>query len=71
MEWLVWIGAAVTLAGVAGLILSILRVRAARAGAADEAALRESLRRVIPLNLGALLLSVLGLMMVVVGLLLS
>ena len=71
MEWLVWIGAAVTLAGVAGLVLSILRVRAARASAADEAALRESLRRVIPLNLGALLLSVLGLMMVVVGLLLS
>lgn len=71
MEWLVWIGAAVTLAGVAGLVLSILRVRAARANSADEAALRESLRRVIPLNLGALLLSVLGLMMVVVGLLLS
>ena len=71
MEWMVWLGAAITLAGVAGLILSILRVRAARAGAADDAALRDSLRRVIPLNLGALLLSVLGLMMVVVGLLLG
>ena len=71
MEWLVWIGAAITLAGIAGLVLSIVRVRALRRAGAGDEALRDALRRVIPLNLGALLLSVLGLMIVVTGLLLS
>jgi hypothetical protein len=71
MEWLVWLGAAVTLAGIAGLALSILKVRAARRDAADEADMRGRLQRVIPLNLGALLLSALGLCMVMVGLLLG
>lgn len=71
MEWLVWLGAAITLAGVAGLIASVVRVRAARRGAADDAALRALLQRVIPLNLGALLLSALGLMAVVTGLVLG
>lgn len=72
MEWLVWIGAAVTLAGLAGLIASVVMVRRARRSAAgDDAALRAALARVIPVNLGALLLSALGLTMVVVGLLLG
>ena len=71
MAALVWIGAVVTLAGLAGLVLSVLRVRAARAGAADDAALRAQLQKVIPLNLAALLLSALGLMMVVMGVLLG
>ena len=61
----------VTLAGLAGLVLSVQRVRAARAGAADDAALRAQLQKVIPLNLAALLLSALGLMMVVMGVLLG
>ena len=71
MAALVWIGAVVTLAGLAGLVLSVLRVRAARAGSADDAALRAQLQKVIPLNLAALLLSALGLMMVVMGVLLG
>ncbi len=71
MEWLVWLGAAITLAGLAGLVASIFRVRAARRDAAGDEDLRARLARVIPLNLGALLLSVLGLMLVVTGLLLG
>ncbi len=71
MEWLVWLGAAITLAGVAGLVLSILRVRMARRAATDDEDLRARIARVIPLNLGALLLSALGLMIVVTGLLLG
>ena len=71
MAALVWIGAVVTLAGLAGLVLSVLRVRAARAGSSDDDALRAQLQKVIPLNLAALLLSALGLMMVVVGVLLG
>ncbi|MFD1342932.1 hypothetical protein [Litorisediminicola beolgyonensis] len=71
MEILVWGGAAVSVAGLAGLIWCILRVtRAKRAGLGDDA-LRAELQKVVPLNLGALLLSAIGLMMVVVGLLLG
>ncbi len=67
MEILVWIGAAVSLVGLLGLVYCILRVaRAKRAGLADEA-LRAEVQKVVPLNMGALMLSVLGLMMVILG----
>ncbi len=67
MQALIWIGAAVTLAGLGGLgwcILSVIRAR--RAGLPDEA-LRARLQRIVVWNLGALFLSVIGLMLVVVG----
>ncbi|WP_208353784.1 hypothetical protein [Pseudaestuariivita rosea] len=67
MEWLVWIGAAVTLAGLAGVIFSIFKISAAKRNAADDDDLREKLKKIIPLNLGALFLSMIGLMVVVVG----
>lgn len=71
MELLVWAGAVVSLGGLAGLIWCILRVwRARRAGLGDEA-LRREVQAVLPLNLGALFLSVIGLMMVVVGIMLG
>lgn len=71
MEILIALGAVVTLAGLAGLIWCILRVtKAKRAGLNDEA-LRVVMQKTVALNLGALFLSVIGLMMVVVGLLLS
>jgi hypothetical protein len=67
MDWLVWSGAAVSFAGLGGLLWCILRVwRAKRAGLEDEA-LRDLVRRTVPLNMGALFLSVLGLMAVMVG----
>ncbi|MEQ9260335.1 MAG: hypothetical protein RIG84_14705 [Roseovarius sp.] len=71
MELLVWLGAAVSLAGLGGLVWCILRVmRARRAGLSDEE-LRAVLRKVVPMNTGALLLSMLGLMMVVLGIMLG
>lgn len=70
-EVLVWTGAAVTLAGLALLILCILRVARARRNATDDAALRDTLQKIVPLNLAALFLSVLGLMLVVIGIVLS
>lgn len=71
MEPLVWLGAAVSLAGLAGLVWCIIRVvRARRAGLSEED-LREVLRKVVPMNTGALLLSMLGLMMVVLGIMLG
>lgn len=67
MDWLIWVGAAVSLAGLAGLIWCIIAVwRAKRAGLSD-ADLRDRVRRVVPLNMAALLLSVFGLIVVVLG----
>lgn len=71
MENLIWIGAVVTLLGLAGLIWCILKVQSARKRGLDDAALKAELQKVVALNLGALFLSAIGLMMVVVGILLS
>ena len=71
MEALVWIGAAVTLLGLVGLIWCIIKVRRARNQGLDDDALKAELQKVVALNLGALLLSAFGLMMVVVGIILS
>lgn len=71
MEALVWIGAAISAAGLAGLVWSILNVnKARRAGLSDEA-LRQAVQKALPLNLGALFLSVIGLMLVIVGIFLG
>ncbi|SHH55155.1 hypothetical protein [Cognatishimia maritima] len=67
MEWLVWIGTAISLVGLAGLILSIIRVaRLKKQGLGDDD-LRAAVQKVMPLNLGSLFLSVIGLMVVMVG----
>jgi len=71
MEWLVWIGAGISAFGLVGIIYSIVAVRAARKSATDDDALRAKLQKILPMNIGALLLSMLGLMMVVVGVILS
>ena len=70
-DMLVWVGAALSVIGLAGLILSIVRVALARRNATSEDALRAAIQKALPLNLGALLLSVLGLMMVMLGVLLG
>ena len=66
-DMMVWAGAALSVIGLAGLILSILRVARARRTATSDDALRAEIQKALPLNLGALLLSVLGLMLVIVG----
>lgn len=71
MEWLIWIGAGLTLAGV--LLLGwcvIVAMRAKRAGLEGEA-MEARLKGLVALNLGAVALSGLGLMMVVAGIFLS
>jgi len=71
MDALIWGGAAMSLMGLAGLIWCIVTVwRARKAGQTDEE-LRLTMRRVVPVNTGALLLSILGLMVVVLGILLG
>ncbi len=71
MEWLVWIGAAVSLMGLAGLIWCILKVNSARRKKLDDEAMRARVQAVLPWNMAALFLSVIGLMLVVVGILLG
>ena len=71
METLVWIGAAVSVAGLLGLVWCIVKVARARRAGLDDAQLREVVRGVLPVNMGALMFSVLGLMMVVIGILLG
>ncbi|WP_422050175.1 hypothetical protein [Shimia sp.] len=67
MQWMIWGGALLSLIGLLGLMLSILKVaKAKRAGLSDEE-LRAAVQKVVPLNMGALFLSVIGLMVVMVG----
>lgn len=70
-EAMIWIGAAISLAGLAGLVWCILRVARARRARLDDAAMRAVLQSVVPMNMGALFLSVIGLMLVVVGVILG
>lgn len=71
MAVLIWIGATVSIMGLSGIIYSIFAVaRAKRADLTDEE-LRARVAKVLPINMGALLFSVLGLMMVIVGISLS
>jgi heme exporter protein D len=71
MEALIWSGAAVSLLGLAGLVWCIVTVMRARRAKLDEEEMRARLARVLPMNMAALFLSVIGLMMVVVGILLG
>jgi len=71
MEILVWAGALVSLLGLVGLIWCIFKVWKARKSGLSDEALREAVRKVVPLNTAALFISVLGLMMVIVGIMLG
>lgn len=53
--------------GLCGLLWTIVVVARARRKGLDDAAMRAEVQRMIPLNMGALLLSVAGLMAVIVG----
>ena len=64
---MVWGGAGLSLLGLLGLGWCIIKVSRAKRAQLDDEAMRVVLRTVVPLNMGALLLSVLGLMMVILG----
>lgn len=64
---MIWIGAALTLAGLAGIVWSLIAVVAARRAGLGDEAMRARMARVLPLNLAAFLLSILGLITVVMG----
>ena len=66
-EILIWVGAGLSLLGLAGLVWCIIRVARARKTINDDEELRAAVQAVLPYNLGALFLSVLGLMIVILG----
>jgi hypothetical protein len=71
MDGLIWAGAAVSVLGLIGLILSILQVNRARKAGLQDEELRAAVQKALPLNMGALFLSVIGLMMVIIGIFLG
>jgi len=70
-EIMIWVGAAVSVMGLAGLVWCIIRVSRARRAGLSEDDLRAAVQAVLPLNMGALFLSVTGLMLVVIGVMLG
>lgn len=71
MELAIWIGATMTVLGLAGIFWCVrLAMRAKRANLPDDA-MRAEMQKVVLLNMAALGLSALGLALVVVGVILA
>lgn len=68
---LIMIGATLSVIGLIGIIYSIVAVAKAKRAKLEDAVLRERLAKVLPVNLGALFVSVIGLMCVIVGIVLA
>lgn len=64
---LIWAGALVTLLGVAGLFACVVFALRLRKAGLSEEALRLRLQRAVAYNMGALFVSVIGLMLVILG----
>lgn len=71
MELLVWIGAGVSLLGMLGLFYCIFQAAKAKRAGLDDDAMRARLKSLVALNMGALFLSAIGLMLVVLGVFLA
>ena len=67
MSWMIWGGAALSVLGLTDILWSIVTVwKAKRADLTDEE-LRERIKKAMPINMGALFVSVIGLMSVIMG----
>ena len=68
---LVWGGAALSTIGLFGLFFSIYKVASAKKNIKSDEELRISIQAAMPLNLASLFLSVVGLMSVIIGVLIT
>ena len=68
---LIWGGALLSLFGLIGLLFSMYKVAKAKKNNTSDQELRESIKAAMPLNLASLFVSVLGLMSVIIGVLMS
>ncbi|MBV1903663.1 MAG: hypothetical protein KUG58_08515 [Marinosulfonomonas sp.] len=71
MSFLIWPGAVISLVGVIGLVWCIVLAGKARKAQLDKTAMTARLQKLVAMNMGALALSAIGLMMVVIGILLG
>ena len=71
MVWFIYIGTAMTLAGLVGIVMFIRGALRLRKGSLSDDVMRAELQKLVPLNLGSFLLSALGLMCVVLGVILA
>jgi len=71
MGWLVWVGSGMTIVGLGILIWVIVSVARARSVGLDETAMKAKLQHLVAWNMGAMGLSALGLMTVIIGFTLS
>lgn len=67
MEYLIWTGALISVAGIAGLVWCIMYVMKLRNSGLDDATMRARMQKAVIVNFAALGVSTLGLMMVVLG----
>lgn len=67
MDWLIWLGAAISLVGLIGLVWCILQAMKLRRAGLPDAELRGRLQTLVAYNLAAMGLSGLGLMAVIIG----
>ena len=70
MDLLIWIGSILSILGLIGLFWCIKTVLKAKKLATSDEELRNSLQKVVPLNMAALFLSAIGLVLVVLGIML-
>jgi hypothetical protein len=68
---LIWIGAALSVLGMVGIIVSIVIVAKAKRAGLEDTEMRARISKILPLNMGALFVSMIGLMMVIVGIILA
>ena len=71
MEWLVYIGTGLAVFGLAALGYCIFAAITAKREGLPDPELRARLQRIVGINMGALLMSVIGLMSVVLGVFLA
>jgi uncharacterized alpha/beta hydrolase family protein len=70
MEILIWIGSILSILGLVGLFWCIKTVLTAKKNATSDEQLRDSLQKIVPLNMAALFLSAIGLILVILGIIL-
>lgn len=70
-DLLIWGGAVLTAGGLVGIVWCIVAVARAKRSALDDGAMRDTMQRVVAINMGALAASMLGLMAVVLGIMLG
>ncbi|MFT5066864.1 MAG: hypothetical protein ACJAXK_002141 [Yoonia sp.] len=68
---LIWIGAALSIFGMIGIVASIVMVARAKKAKLEDAEMRARISKILPINMGALFVSMIGLMMVIVGIVLT